>query len=386
MNTERQSERSANIFINYRRDDSAGHTGRLFDRLSNRFPGRVFMDIDTIEPGVDFAEVIQQAVGSCEILIVVIGREWLKVTDANGRRRLDNPGDFVRLEVAAALERNIRVVPVLVEDAPMPRPEDLPADLAKLTRRNAIELSDARWAFDVDRLIQTIERVLQEKTSPAPTPEPPAPSPPALSKEIPRSRTWIALSALLVVLILAGWTGWRLVKPPGPQKIEDIAASQSPAPAAAPLELETGPTVPEDPPQLPANPEPQPPQEGTANTPGEAPAPEPEEQVADYGPDTCKKGFVWREARPEDLVCVTPDVRAQTLKDNRQADARRDPAGGPYGPATCLPGYVWREAFDGDVVCVTPATRDQARLDNSKANERRMRSLVRWTKSLRKKG
>ncbi|HSN88832.1 MAG TPA: toll/interleukin-1 receptor domain-containing protein [Thermoanaerobaculia bacterium] len=384
MNAERPPERSANIFINYRREDSAGHTGRLFDRLSNRFPGRVFMDIDTIEPGVDFAEVITQAVGSCEILIVVIGREWLKVTDADGRRRLDKPGDFVRMEVAAALERNIRVVPVLVEDAPMPRPEDLPEDLAKLARRNAIELSDARWAFDVDRLIQTVERVLQEKTSPAPTPEPPTLSPPALSKEIPRSRTWIALSALLVVLILAGWTGWRLVKPPVTQKVAEIAAPQSPAPAAAPLE--TSPAVPEEPPQPVADPEPQPPQEETANAPEEAPAPEPEEQAAGYGRNTCKQGFVWREARQEDLVCVTPDIRKQTAEDNLQADARRDPAGGPYGPDTCLSGYVWREAFDGDVVCVTPATRDQALLDNSKANERRMRSLVRWTKSLRKKG
>jgi hypothetical protein len=174
------------------------------------------------------------------------------------------------------------------------------------------------------------------------------------------------------------------VKPPASQKVEEIAASQSPAPSAVPLE--TSPAVPQDPPQLPADPEPQPPQEEPTGAPGEAPAPEPEVPAADYGPDTCKKGFVWRAARPEDLVCVTPDIREQTAEDNLQADARRDPAGGPSGPATCLPGYVWRQAFDGDVVCVTPETRAQVRLDNSKANERRMRSLVRWTKSLRKKG
>jgi Tfp pilus assembly protein PilF len=154
-------ERSANIFINYRREDSAGHTGRLFDRLSTRLPGRVFMDIDNLEPGVDFAEVIEKAVGSCEVLIVVMGHEWLRVTDAAGHRRLDDPADFVRMEVAAALQRAIRVIPVLVQGAPMPRAEELPADIAKLARRNAIELSDARWAYDVDRLIHTIEQVLK---------------------------------------------------------------------------------------------------------------------------------------------------------------------------------------------------------------------------------
>src|SRR4051812_21100669 len=136
-------ERSANIFINYRREDSAGHAGRLFDALSSHFAGRLFMDVDTLEPGVDFVEAIEQAVGSCEALIVVIGREWLTIEDKAGRRRLDDPGDFVRLEVESALARSIRVIPVLVQDTPMPRAEELPASLARLARRNAIELSDA---------------------------------------------------------------------------------------------------------------------------------------------------------------------------------------------------------------------------------------------------
>jgi hypothetical protein len=162
LRPEQLPRRSSNIFINYRREDSAGHAGRLFDRLSGRFPERVFMDIDTIEPGIDFVDTIEQAVGCCEVLIVVIGREWLHLADESGHRRLDNSSDFVRLEIAAALERNIRIIPVLVEDAAMPRPEDLPPDLLKLTRRNAIGLSDVRWAFDVDRLIQAIEGVLQE--------------------------------------------------------------------------------------------------------------------------------------------------------------------------------------------------------------------------------
>ena len=154
--------RQSNIFLNYRREDSSGHSGRLFDALSGHFAGRLFMDVDTLEPGVDFVEAIEQAVGSCEVLIVVIGREWLTVQDAAGQRRLDDPADFVRLEVETALERKIRVIPVLVQGAPMPRAEELPPSLARLSRRNAIEISDARWAYDVDRLARTIQKILEE--------------------------------------------------------------------------------------------------------------------------------------------------------------------------------------------------------------------------------
>ena len=120
------------------------------------------MDIDTIEPGEDFVTVIENAVGSCEILIAIIGRNWLSVTGGN-TGRLDNPNDFVRLEIATALRRDIRVIPVLVQRASMPKPEDLPDDLAKFTRRNAVELSDLRWQSDVDQLISVMERVLVKR-------------------------------------------------------------------------------------------------------------------------------------------------------------------------------------------------------------------------------
>jgi hypothetical protein len=109
----------ARIFISYRREDSSGWAGRLYDRLSQRFGGdNVFMDIDTIDPGLDFVEVIQQAVGSCDVLVALIGRHWLTSTDEQGQRRLENPEDFVRLEITAALERNIRVIPALLQGAP----------------------------------------------------------------------------------------------------------------------------------------------------------------------------------------------------------------------------------------------------------------------------
>jgi Flp pilus assembly protein TadD len=153
------------IFVSYRRDDSSGHAGRLFDNLAKHFgEDQIFMDIDTIEPGEDFVTVIENAVGSCEILIVIIGRHWLS-QPGESTRRLDNPNDFVRLEIATALDRNIRVIPVLVQRASMPKPEDLPDDLARLTRRNAIELSDVRWQNDVERLIGVMERVLAKPDS-----------------------------------------------------------------------------------------------------------------------------------------------------------------------------------------------------------------------------
>ncbi|MFL6203102.1 MAG: TIR domain-containing protein [Thermoanaerobaculia bacterium] len=201
-------ERSANIFINYRREDSAGHAGRLFDALSSHFAGRLFMDVDTLEPGVDFVEAIEQAVGSCEVLIVIIGREWLTIEDQAGRRRLDNPGDFVRLEVESALARKIRVIPVLVQDAPMPRAEELPESLVRLARRNAIELSDARWAYDVDRLARTIQDILEESPAPAPSP---APVVPAAAAKATGGKAWpLSLAALVlvaaVVLVSLAWT------------------------------------------------------------------------------------------------------------------------------------------------------------------------------------
>lgn len=154
------------IFISYRRDDSAGHAGRLFDRLSAHFgQDQVFMDIDHIEPGEDFAQVIEDAVSSCEILIAIIGRHWLS-SAGEVSRRLDNPNDFVRLEITAALNRNIRVIPLLVQRATMPGPQDLPDNLAKLSRRHALELSDLRWNRDVDQLIGAIEKILAERREP----------------------------------------------------------------------------------------------------------------------------------------------------------------------------------------------------------------------------
>lgn len=145
------------IFISYRRDDSAGYTGRLYDHILQHFEeSKVFRDVDTIKPGEDFVVAIEKVVGECDALIAVIGPKWLEVRDQNGNRRLNNLEDYVRLEIATALKRNIIVIPVLIERAGMPNKNDLPEDLSNLTRRNAIELSHDRFSYDVDRIIQAI--------------------------------------------------------------------------------------------------------------------------------------------------------------------------------------------------------------------------------------
>jgi len=151
------------IFVSYRRDDSSGHAGRLFDKLVDHFGrNRIFMDIDTIEPGEDFVTVIEQAVASCDVLIAVIGQNWLSGTSGK-TGRLDDPNDFVRVEISAALDRDIRVIPVLVQRAEMPSQRDLPDNLRKLARRNAIELSDLRWQNDVEELVEVMDRVLAQR-------------------------------------------------------------------------------------------------------------------------------------------------------------------------------------------------------------------------------
>ena len=141
------------IFISYRRDDSQAWAGRLYDALRRTFgPSRVFRDIDTLEAGVDYAEAIEQWLAKSEVVLVVIGPRWLTAADPNGRRRLDDPDDLTRLEVAAALRRGIRVVPVLVGGAAMPSGEELPEELRGLARRHAHEISDRRWDYDLEQL------------------------------------------------------------------------------------------------------------------------------------------------------------------------------------------------------------------------------------------
>jgi hypothetical protein len=149
------------IFLNYRRSDSEGDSGRLFDDLTLRFgPDAIFMDVAAIEPGRDFRKAIDKSVASCSVLLAVIGREWLEAKDAAGERRLEDPNDFVRVELASALRRDIPVVPVLVRGAKMPRVDQLPDDLKELAYRNAVELAYTRWKTDVQALVQALRPYL----------------------------------------------------------------------------------------------------------------------------------------------------------------------------------------------------------------------------------
>ncbi len=146
------------IFISYRREDGSAWAGRLSDRLSIHFPSKIFMDVDSVDLGDDFVKAIERTVGSCDVLIAVIGKGWLNSSDQEGQRRLDNPEDFVRIEIATALKRDIRVIPVLVDGVSMPRSRDLPDDLKALVHRNALQLSHDHFRTDSERLASAVER------------------------------------------------------------------------------------------------------------------------------------------------------------------------------------------------------------------------------------
>jgi len=189
------------VFVSYRREDTAGHAGRLFDAIVARFgDDHVFMDVD-LQPGVDFVSRIEETIDRSAVLLVIIGPKWATVTKAGeGQPRLSDPRDYVRLEVETALARpDVQVIPVLVGGAQMPVAEQLPESLQPLRRRNALELSDARWRYDVGRLVNSLAGVLGE----------PRPLPARGGGGSPR-RGWLvglglgAVALVVVVLAVAG--------------------------------------------------------------------------------------------------------------------------------------------------------------------------------------
>ena len=157
---EQGSPPAQRVFISYRREDSAAYAGRLHDAMVARFGERnVFMDLD-LAPGVDFVERITNGVSACQGLIEVIGPTWATVKNDDGEVRIADPDDFVRLELEIALKRpDVTVIPVLVSGAQMPHRRDLPPELRAIARRNALELSDRRWRYDVGQLLSALERL-----------------------------------------------------------------------------------------------------------------------------------------------------------------------------------------------------------------------------------
>ena len=182
------------IFLSYRREPNAIHAGRLHDSLTagvDEHPGfaadQIFMDIDTIAPGDDFREVIADAVAKCDVFLALIGKQWATIRDGQRGRRLDNPGDYVRLELEAALERKIPVVPVLVDGAKMPSDKDLPKSISPLVYRQAVELTNTRWRDDVGRLLASLKTREQARRPKRPRAKKPPPrqQPSPQQQEVP---------------------------------------------------------------------------------------------------------------------------------------------------------------------------------------------------------
>jgi hypothetical protein len=170
---------SGSIFISYRRQDAA-HAGRLFDALAHRYgQANVVFDVDTIAPGAGFEPQLHDAVRSSDVLIAVVGPSWLTATDVNGRRRIDHPDDFVRVEIAAAIAQNKKLLPVLVGGASLPHGAQLPLDIATLAHWQAIELRDERYQQGLDDLFRALDRTLPVVSDrpPAPTAAPAAEPP-----------------------------------------------------------------------------------------------------------------------------------------------------------------------------------------------------------------
>ena len=155
-------------FVSYRREDAAGFAGRLCDSLERLVPDEpIFRDVDGLSPGQDFVSAIDARLRQCRVCLAVIGRDWLDARDAQGRRRLDQPDDFVRLELTAALTRpEVLVIPVLVEGASMPPADALPSDIRGLARRQAVALRDDTWDSDVARLVRSLETAGPQRDHP----------------------------------------------------------------------------------------------------------------------------------------------------------------------------------------------------------------------------
>jgi hypothetical protein len=154
------------IFISYRRDDTGGRAGRLFDLLAARYgAGRVFQDVTAVAPGTYFDDQVDSAIATSDVVLVVIGPSWLTSAGGDGTRKIDRPDDYVRHEVRAALQSDVRVVPVLVDDAELPSAAALPEDLAPLVRRQAVSVRDESWHRDVDDLINRLEKDTLKKNA-----------------------------------------------------------------------------------------------------------------------------------------------------------------------------------------------------------------------------
>jgi hypothetical protein len=324
------ASRAAGVFISYRREDSPGHAGRIFDRLRERFGDRVFMDVDGIEAGVDFVAVLERALGSCNVLLAVVGPEWIAAADRQGRARLSDPNDFVRLEVSRALERDIRVIPVLVDGAVMPATQDLPEQLQPLSRRQAIELRDARWGADIEQLVSVVGQLVSEPTT-AGHSAVRAASTSDVSTRAPwprGARMGAVVAGVAVLIALAVTLAPRVFGPATPTMTATPQTDATPAPAA--------PTPTAQPPT---------PSPGVTATPAATPAPRP---APDVDP-------------PDTLADDTPDISADT-----PSRASRGGAAGPVASAS-IPNVVGEPITKARELLASNGLRHRTRLVENRA-------------------
>jgi len=207
------------IFISYRRDDAAGYARAVNDELVRCFGAdRVFIDVDDINAGQPFSDVIQRSVGDSAVLLALIGKRWRGERDG-AEPRIFEAGDFVRQEVAAGLARGLRVIPVLLDGVAMPDPAHLPADLSALAGRNALELNNTRFADDMAHLVREVRGALGE------------PAAPALPARTVSKTPWRLIGAAMVAVavVVAAWQ-WQRSPAPAQQGIEQKPAATARAP------------------------------------------------------------------------------------------------------------------------------------------------------------
>ncbi len=206
------------IFISYRREDARADAGRLYDRLNARYPGRVFRDVGSIEPGADWRKTIQDVLRSTAACVVVIGPQWLTIADENGRRRLDDPDDMLRAEVASALASRIHVFPVLVGEANTPARSLLPDDLKRLASHNAIELSEQDFDAGFVRLAKALDRVVERPTW-----------------RVPQLKSWLAIAAAVVVAVALA-VAYAVKRDASPARTTAFQQADPPSPSSSDAE------------------------------------------------------------------------------------------------------------------------------------------------------
>ena len=191
------------VFISYRRQTAAGEARALFNDLVARLgPNAVFMDVDSISLGRDFRNAIQKTLASCDLVLVLIDKEWAAVKDDKGQIRLENPNDYVRMEIEAALKRDIAVTPVLVKGAQMPAAKDLPAEIRDLAYRNGFELSHGRWDSDVREMIRRLNLAAPERAGQLETDRS---APLQKRPRVPSARWLIGISIAIAVALASGY-------------------------------------------------------------------------------------------------------------------------------------------------------------------------------------